>query len=219
MHPGFGDSIFQLILACLPDETSPDVVFAVVGIDRFEFHGGQQSGPLYCHARLLPKAGSELTLIAEIQVQDGTGRVVARAEGVYAKRFEIQRAAKAGRRGSAIGAVPASMPEQPRPVTGHGLAEILAAAPEDRPIVVRDLLVRTVTSSLRLETADLDPQLPLQNFGLDSLMALEVRDALTAELGVALPVVSFLDGSGLAELGDVILRVLDKPAVAAVATQ
>jgi acyl transferase domain-containing protein len=70
----------------------------------------------------------------------------------------------------------------------------LAEMPADRQ---HDAVEAHVTWHLRrvLAVAVLDPETPLGQLGLDSLMALEVRNALDRELGISLPVVSLIDGS------------------------
>ena len=53
---------------------------------------------------------------------------------------------------------------------------------------------------LELPAAQLDRELPLSAFGFDSLMAVEIRQRVERELGVAVPVVRLIGGAGLAQL-------------------
>lgn len=81
------------------------------------------------------------------------------------------------------------------------------AAPE--PVEVPELLLGTVAWALGVPAADLDVHESLQNRGLDSLTALAIKDTLSAKLGVALPLVAFLDGHSVEKLCEVVLAALD----------
>src|SRR5439155_10352393 len=53
---------------------------------------------------------------------------------------------------------------------------------------------------LRLPAASLDAQLPLNNLGIDSLMAIELKNRIEADLGVTVPMVKFLEGPSVRDL-------------------
>ncbi|MFG2628159.1 amino acid adenylation domain-containing protein [Streptomyces sp. NPDC048473] len=218
LHPGLTDAMFQSLFACLPADSPPDAVYALVGIDRFVFHEQTGPGPLYCHATLSPASDPSSTLIADVHVTDADGRSVVEASGVYAKRAvrsTVLRESAGTERETLPVAAPAPLTSAgaaPAPAISaepSGLAEIARAGAAERPAAMRELLLRTVARALRTDAAVLDPHEPLQNLGLDSLMALEVKDALSVELGIALPMVSFLDGSSITGLGEEILPMLD----------
>jgi len=65
---------------------------------------------------------------------------------------------------------------------------------------------------LRLDPADIDPRQPVNTFGLDSLMTLELKNSLEERLGVTLPVSTFLQGRSIAQLVSEVLRELSLPA-------
>ena len=106
----------------------------------------------------------------------------------------------------------------PAPAPGAGrddraaVAAIMAAAPEARSGLARDLVLRQVASVLRL------PQItatrPLTDLGIDSLMAIELRNEIQRSLGVVVPMVTFLDGSTANQLADAISASLAQAAVA-----
>lgn len=73
---------------------------------------------------------------------------------------------------------------------------------------VSDVLVRIVSRVLGMRTADLDVHEPLQNLGMDSLIAMNIREAVGRQLGVVLPLVTFLEGRGTASLAEVVLSQL-----------
>ncbi|MUH00713.1 hypothetical protein F7734_53955 [Scytonema sp. UIC 10036] len=51
-----------------------------------------------------------------------------------------------------------------------------------------------IARSLEITTSELNVELPINKMGLDSLMVVELRNLLTAELEVNIPMAKFLDG-------------------------
>ncbi|WP_103543533.1 hybrid non-ribosomal peptide synthetase/type I polyketide synthase [Streptomyces sp. SM1] len=200
LHPGLTDALFQTLFACLPPESPADATYMLVGIDRFLLHGSVGTGPTYCRARLLPSSDPSKMLLAEVRLYDDRGRLLAEADGVCLRRAERDRLLRA-------------QPQEPRPVEkitvqpASVASAVVATSPRD-PAAVRELLARTVARALGGSEADLDVHEPLQNLGLDSLMALEVKEALSVGLGVSLPLVIFLDGRSVHTLGTEILGLL-----------
>ena len=190
LHPGLTDAMFQLLFACLPDHADPSLTYALVGIDRFEFYGVPEKEVLYCQALLHPSSDPDGTLSAEVRLTDSAGRMVAHASGVAARP-----------------ASRSSMLRRREPAT---------AKPTQAPpsaVSPREAVLDAVAQALRADRGGLDPAESLQNLGLDSLMALEVRDSLSALYGIQLPLVAFLEGSSVSSLGDLVASLLD-PAVA-----
>lgn len=96
--------------------------------------------------------------------------------------------------------------ERPAPAPAlTGREAILQAAPAERrdrvEIYLRDLIARV----LGLSPAKLDLHFPINRMGIDSLMAVEVRNRVDADLGVPVPVVSLLQGPTVVELADQLL--------------
>ena len=195
LHPGLTDALFQTLFACLPKGGEGDTAYMLVGIDRFLFHGFAGTGETYCRVRLLPSADPSM-LSAEARLYDASGRVVVEADGVYLKRAARDQLLRAD--------LPAALPAR-RDLTP---AAPVPAAAVRGPEQVEELLVRTVARALGSDSAGLDVHEPLQNLGLDSLMALEVKDSLSAQLGISLPLVSFLEGRSVRTLGTEILGLL-----------
>nr|WP_281178592.1 beta-ketoacyl reductase [Streptosporangium amethystogenes] len=74
-------------------------------------------------------------------------------------------------------------------------------------------LTEWVAGVLRTSPAAIDPKTSLTRLGLDSLMAVELRNLLEARLGVRLPAPAFLDGPTVTELaGRVSAQLDDRPA-------
>jgi acyl carrier protein len=89
------------------------------------------------------------------------------------------------------------------------LEQLAVAAPDEHLGLVLAHLCQQVTRVLRLNSGQLiDPHLPLLNFGLDSLMAIELRNQIKAELSIEVPVVNFLQGQSLAQIAAEVLSQL-----------
>ena len=95
----------------------------------------------------------------------------------------------------------AGEPEAAGAVAGASLREALcAAAPERRAQMLRDYLAERVArvASCAVERLELDR--PLTAFGIDSLMAVELRGRIERELGVRLSAVDVLQGPSIERL-------------------
>ncbi|ATB32461.1 type I polyketide synthase [Melittangium boletus] len=81
------------------------------------------------------------------------------------------------------------------------------ATPEERTSLVRDWLRRSVARVLRLSAASrVDVERPLNQMGLDSLMAVELRARIQNGLQVSIPIVDILQGPTVAQLTGLVLE-------------
>jgi myxalamid-type polyketide synthase MxaE and MxaD len=71
---------------------------------------------------------------------------------------------------------------------------LLAAEPAERRQLLHSYLSEQVARVLGLTPSKLDVQQPLSQLGLDSLMAVELKNRIAVDLGVNVPVVKFLQG-------------------------
>jgi acyl transferase domain-containing protein/acyl carrier protein len=91
----------------------------------------------------------------------------------------------------------ADVPQQAdRPGEKRGLtsAALLAAEPGERQQLLQSHLSEQVARVLGLAASKLDLHQPLSNLGLDSLMAVELKNRIAVDLKVNVPVVKFLQG-------------------------
>jgi amino acid adenylation domain-containing protein/thioester reductase-like protein len=103
--------------------------------------------------------------------------------------------------------------ETPAVVTRQAL---LAASAERRPEIARSYLQERVAAVLGLEVTRLSLEQPLDTLGMDSLMALELKNGIELDLEIDLPLVNLLQGPTIAELAQQLLAHLAKPRAAAV---
>ncbi|WP_375765194.1 polyketide synthase dehydratase domain-containing protein [Archangium gephyra] len=116
------------------------------------------------------------SLAADVLLLDEQGRVLVEIRGLVARRVEGEGARKA--------AAP-------------------AASATERLV---EYLQQNVARSLRVDTARIDVRRPLSSLGLDSLMAVELKNRVESELGVVVPAVEFLKASCLADVATEIER-------------
>ncbi|WPB82528.1 amino acid adenylation domain-containing protein [Archangium violaceum] len=106
----------------------------------------------------------------------------------------------------------ASETPSPRPA-GGGLREKLGQETEaGRPALLQSFLAERIASVLGGAASDLDVNESLQNLGVDSLMGLELKNALQTELAVSLPLVALLEGPSIASLTSRLLPLLSEQA-------
>ncbi|MFI7086149.1 amino acid adenylation domain-containing protein [Streptomyces anulatus] len=85
--------------------------------------------------------------------------------------------------------------------SGNGFLDTFSAADEEtRRALVAERFAALAATVLRTGTDRIDPATGLGELGLDSLLAMELRARIHAELGVALPVVALLSGTPAGEL-------------------
>jgi amino acid adenylation domain-containing protein/non-ribosomal peptide synthase protein (TIGR01720 family) len=66
---------------------------------------------------------------------------------------------------------------------------------------INSWLASQVAAKVGVASTDVDVDQPLVRYGLDSLMAVELAHSIETRLGITLPMVSFLQGTSIAELG------------------
>lgn len=115
---------------------------------------------------------------------------------------------------SRLDQAPAETPTaQPEP---SFIRKALSAVPDRaaRQLLLAIYLQEQVARVLHVATAQIGQQQPLTAFGLDSLMAIELKHEIETSLGVALPLAEVLHGPSIVELADLVLTHFDAPAAA-----
>lgn len=96
-------------------------------------------------------------------------------------------------------------------MNGLNHATLLATEPGERQKILEDFIQRQAARVLGMDAARLSITQPLDTMGLDSLMAMELKNALETKLGVQLPVSSLLQGPTISGLVMQTLQHLDEP--------
>jgi len=94
--------------------------------------------------------------------------------------------------------------------SGNPLLQTLrATAQEERPAVLADLLCQQIARVLGTSPSNLGKEQPLTDFGLDSMMAVELNHLLEEQLGVGLSTMALLQAPHIADLAAQLLAQLD----------
>ncbi|MEC4813417.1 MAG: amino acid adenylation domain-containing protein [Scytonema sp. PMC 1069.18] len=78
--------------------------------------------------------------------------------------------------------------------------DLLALKPQERYLKLASYLQELVAQVFKVAPFQLDLQQPLSSLGLDSLMAIELKNNIETDLGVVLPITSFLQGASIDQL-------------------
>jgi acyl transferase domain-containing protein len=190
LHPGIVDAALQLLAVCAADDAS---VFMLVELESFVFNG-YSGGPLLCHAALLARPGASGSMTADIRLVTERGDLVASFRGVHMRQIGRETVLRVA--GSAPRTVaPAATGVGDRVRTALRQGDETTAAE-----LLRGLLVERTAAVLGGSATEIDEHEPLQHQGLDSLVAVELRDAMTAALDLPLPAALFLDDPSVAGL-------------------
>jgi myxalamid-type polyketide synthase MxaE and MxaD len=93
-------------------------------------------------------------------------------------------------------------PDDTRAAGGGKLTvdELLAADPADRQGLLESYLGVEIARALEMPQGRLDADLPLNSIGLDSLVAVGIKNKVEVDLGMSLPLADALEGSSLRQL-------------------
>ncbi len=72
---------------------------------------------------------------------------------------------------------------------------VLKAAPHEQPVILENFLREQVARVLRTSPSKIDPKRPLNEYGLDSLMAVELIHQIESQAGIAIPTGQLMGGA------------------------
>lgn len=183
VHPGFVDACLQMFYAALPSGES-DSLFLFSSARRIGF-AGQLSGGYRGRLWLEQDMRVGGLLIGSLAVGGEAGTVAIEMDGVEMRQTGRDVLDRLAARAKSVAPVS----------TGPQLLEFAAGSLETRRRVAEAVLRAELSSALGED--DIDPATPLTQLGLDSIVAMELRAAVMSRLGADVPTVTFLDGTGI----------------------
>ena len=197
LHPGLLDACCQLFFAAMPGALEPTAIYMIAAVEELRLVGLPAGAESFCRASLREGGSLERGFVGDVELVDTDGRLIARVGAVTLRRAtpELLHAAS---RAPAPRAVDRAAAPVAAPASGgrRELEEELAhLAPADRVAGAEKVVLAAVAAVLRCPADDLDRRESLSSMGLDSLLALELKEAITRRAGTALPLASFLDGT------------------------
>jgi len=104
----------------------------------------------------------------------------------------------------------ASSLKVPLETAGLGRQRFMAMAPDNRPAWLESHILALVGKVFRLDPTQIDPHQPLNTLGLDSLMAIEIKNEIENSLAVSVPLVRLLESPDVSQLAAQVLSHLSQ---------
>jgi len=176
--PGLVDAMFQVVFApvMLQDRSSS---YMVVALDEITVASGLVQDETTVVVSLHPQQGDRF-LIADLTLSDDNGNVLVAANGVTLARADIPAASIATKPRTGNWSLPTVASES----IAEGAVEVLN---------VEQSVIAALSAALHIPSESINATQPLQQLGLDSLMALEVKESLQKTLGVNVSLADLID--------------------------
>jgi len=185
VHPVILDACSQILAATLPlTPMQHEGIFLMTGMGRVRVYA-RLASQLWGHARLWSRTKNDSNIAdGDIRLLDESGRALVEITGLRLQR--LKRNPQPGTKQN--NAIPkAALLGETSALTRESL---LAVEPQRRRQLLEAYLQGAIARVLEIDPADLDPQTSLRAMGLDSLLAVELKSHIEADLSTRLPMVS-----------------------------
>ncbi|HEY6186970.1 MAG TPA: MupA/Atu3671 family FMN-dependent luciferase-like monooxygenase [Pyrinomonadaceae bacterium] len=229
LHPSLLDACFDLLAATLPSGGEPTTQYLPQGFRSLQVHA-RPTGKVWSHA-LLGSVDAGGLLEGDVRILDESGNaVLVEVLGLQMQqvnqstlaRLDAACAAQSASSARVAGSAGTRSPNQTGEVTrAKSLVKekVLAANAAEREQLLESYVCEQVARVLEMPVSRIDVREAINNFGLDSLMALQLKNQIEGELGVAVPVTTFLRGGSVSDLTKQLLEKLSQTTLAAPAEQ
>jgi acyl transferase domain-containing protein/surfactin synthase thioesterase subunit len=185
----------QVLKAALPGHEATGVRIAA-GARKTWLAPGVTRTPLFCHALLQPAPSGGQHMMGRVGIYDAQGTKVGFVEEMEFRALPREMLIRALRRSA----------NRRRSTLGRGA--IASAPPGERSALLVRCLREQVANVLGLALEQVSTEESMRDLGLDSLMAVELKSAIEAELELTLPAADLLDSPTLAQLAGKVARQL-----------
>jgi amino acid adenylation domain-containing protein len=189
LHPVLLESCFQALTA-ITSTQQPEgkAVYFPSSVGSVHLHSALQSAAeLWCHSLVYAEPETKADqLKASLRVCDQTGQLLLELNDLTLKRQTV-----------AI---------RPRAATADELTreKLLQSEPAERRSLIEAYLQSQIARVLGANASRLSPHQPLNTLGLDSIMAIEMKNRIETRLSVHLPIATLLQGPTVAELAELL---------------
>lgn len=204
LHPGIADSMLQLVFTCLPKGGSRDSVVILLEIEEYSFFG-YNGTPLRCHVVCRDGQATADTVCADLSLTAEDGAEVARMTGAHLKVTDggtLERAIKSAPATRArVSAAAVNGSDQ-----SARIADLVRRGEREAAAdLVKSVLLEQTAVVLGTVPGEVAPDVPLHELGMDSMMAVEIRERVGAALAASPPAAWFLDGPTVDGLRDMLV--------------
>lgn len=209
IHPSLLGTCFQIMLAALPaNGHSPGngAPYLAAGLRRLQIHNRPQE-QVWSHARLTSGAQTK-SLEGDVRLLDAHGSVLLEVLGLKMQPLDQAQWAQSEQAdqssnledtentGAPLTGVFRNEPKQ----AGVWRERLQSVSTEERESLLESYLCEQLGRVLELPPEKIDVLEAINNFGLDSLMAVQLKNRIEGDLEVVIPVSTFLRGASVKQL-------------------
>ncbi len=204
IHPAFFETVTQSLIAAALQEISENTeteVFIPVNVGNLNLykipdgklwiHATSQNtepGRIHGNVRVFDENGELLTEIQDLRLEALHGKYDTLLED-YLETMSVARGKSA-------------VPEKAREKEELNLPKLKIASPETRKSLLEKHLRGELSRVLRMPVERIDPQQPVTNLGLDSIMAIELKNNMENTLEVSIPIAMLVQGPSIRQLAE-----------------
>jgi 3-oxoacyl-[acyl-carrier-protein] synthase-3 len=214
VHPVLLDGAIQLLMIAFPDEARQEA-YLPLGVESFDVF--QRPGAsAWAHARMRSTNGDDGEILTgDVCVFDGAGDPVLDITGVSYKRAASEVVLRQLDASGSGMRQPADDPDKPSlGAEPELIAALHRTSDADRLPLLVEYVRQLAASALRLKSDQIASDTFLNKLGLDSLMALGLRNQVGLDLSVDVPMVKFLTNLSVDHLAALIQAELAKSEIA-----
>ncbi|HVG32647.1 MAG TPA: MupA/Atu3671 family FMN-dependent luciferase-like monooxygenase, partial [Pyrinomonadaceae bacterium] len=219
LHPALLNTWLQLLIAALPSNGASHQLkssYLPVSLRSLNIRSRPEK-EFWSHVRLLADASLE-KLEGDVRILDEEGGVIVEARGLRMEptgHLMTEWSATPGSTNAeecahsdSTGAAAEALAQ----ANASSLREtLMSAEPLERERLLSIYLCERLAAVLEMTPDKIDVHQAVNNLGLDSLMAIQLKNQIEKELAVAVPVTTFLRGSSVAQLTEQLLAQLVAP--------
>jgi acyl transferase domain-containing protein/surfactin synthase thioesterase subunit len=186
---GILDACAQLFHAILATE-APDRVFMVSHWNNFSFNYSKEIEELWCYVELKELKDNQ-TLIGNFQLFNYNGIIIANCEACVMKAVDIKR----------MQALRQTVYTEEEHLSQISKLEQLSTANASKRFGILEEYIQSIIAALlKIPLEELSLEESLRYLGIDSLVGIEFKNKIHADIGIDLPLEIFLEGPSIKEL-------------------